>query len=1156
MIFGNNFNESKSNLNKSRRNSTSSESPQIVFRSKLRRHLCIELLEARTLLAVRTDFVQSYSSLAHEQSWDYEPDSSSSLPQGAIIGAHGSFDVRSDFGTESSQRMITDFSDHQRAAARELQLAIPGLSFSVDSLFGVPSNAMNGSGFLTAESENPSDAIAKSFLRDNRAFFGLEPSDISEILVSAQSISSLTGLSHVYLQQTFEGIDVLGGVANVSLNAVGQVLLVGNRFAPDVAGSLNSSKPQITAEQAVASAALSLNLDVVEPLTALQRVGEADQLSVFSDGGISLDPIPVKLVIVPMKRGESRLAWNIVIKMRSGPDWFEMIVDADTGKLLVRYNWTAYDSYRVFPLPLESPQDGVGLPGSHSVVVNPANLTASPFGWHDTNAVAGAEFTDTRGNNVFAQEDRDGNNTVGARPASATNDFDYAFVPTQTPLVNVDPATVNLFYWNNIVHDVMAFNGFDTAAGNFQFNNYGGGGLGGDPVQADAQDAATGTGLNNANFSTPPDGFSPRMQMYEFNSTTPRRDSDNDAGIMTHEYGHGISNRLVGGPANVTALQGIQSGGMGEGWSDWYSLVFTAKPTDTSTDSYPVGTYVLGQPPTGSGIRRFPYSTNQAVNPLTYDDIDAGQSDVPCPGSGCAEVHNVGEIWASALWDLYWILVNRDGFNANLYTGTGGNNLALKLVTEGLKLTPASPTMLQARDGILAADLAMTGGTNLSQIWRAFAGRGMGFSAFGGGNHNSVAVVEAFDMPAIRDGSVDFDAASYQIGDSVTVIVRDRDLVASGSINVTVISSSGDSETVILTQNAIQPGVFRGSIATNVGTPAANGSLQVVLSGQISVTYLDANDGAGGVNVVNNDTAEIGKRANAFAQLAPRGGLQFLSRNNAGAINVAGGQNGFLFFAEGGQSISAIVTPSNPAAIMTIQLVGKSGILSAPAAGQTAVLPPTAIGTSGELAITISSNIATAYQFEIGRNLSREAMDTADGSELAIDSSRIDVGIRRFAVLGNAQPILPGLGFTQSNNSSQFVDISTTGVPLGLADDAQATISTTVGNTFFPAGVVRIGNNGGIIAGTGASLSATNQALPNSGFSNALLPFWDDIGGGPGNVYWEKRLIGGVNTLIVQWHNRPHFDGGGAVTFQLQLFESGPVLVRYVYPDVTIGNPL
>ena len=123
-----------------------------------------------------------------------------------------------------------------------------------------------------------------------------------------------------------------------------------------------------------------------------------------------------------------------------------------------------------------------------------------------------------------------------------------------------------------------------------------------------------------------------------------------------------------------------------------------------------MGNYVIGQPSTGPGIRRFQYTTDQNINPLTYNDIDQNQQDIGgCRGS-CSQVHNAGEIWASTLWDMYWELVDRDGFNTSLYQGTqGGNNLALSLVTEGMKFTPASPTMLDARDGILSADQALFG---------------------------------------------------------------------------------------------------------------------------------------------------------------------------------------------------------------------------------------------------------------------------------------------------------------------------------------------------------------------------------------------------------------------------------------------------------------
>src|SRR5262249_45037470 len=159
---------------------------------------------------------------------------------------------------------------------------------------------------------------------------------------------------------------------------------------------------------------------------------------------------------------------------------------------------------------------------------------------------------------------------------------------------------VNLFYVNNLLHDVHYHYGFTEAAGNFQFNNYGRGGLGNDAVQADAQD---GGGTNNAHFATPPDGQAPRTQTYPFTPPHPQRDGDLDDSVIIHEFGHGVTTRLTGGPANSNSLTAVQSGGMGEGWSDFYALMFLQRATDLQNDGYGLGTYVLGQPPTGVGIR-------------------------------------------------------------------------------------------------------------------------------------------------------------------------------------------------------------------------------------------------------------------------------------------------------------------------------------------------------------------------------------------------------------------------------------------------------------------------------------------------------------------------------------------------------------------------
>src|SRR4029453_9868563 len=78
---------------------------------------------------------------------------------------------------------------------------------------------------------------------------------------------------------------------------------------------------------------------------------------------------------------------------------------------------------------------------------------------------------------------------------------------------NNEVAVQNLFYLNNVIHDILYRHGFDEAAGNFQIDNFGNGGEGADPVRGEAQD---GGGTNNANFATPPDGSRPRMQMYLF----------------------------------------------------------------------------------------------------------------------------------------------------------------------------------------------------------------------------------------------------------------------------------------------------------------------------------------------------------------------------------------------------------------------------------------------------------------------------------------------------------------------------------------------------------------------------------------------------------------------------------------------------------------
>jgi len=302
--------------------------------------------------------------------------------------------------------------------------------------------------------------------------------------------------------------------------------------------------------------------------------------------------------------------------------------------------------------------------------------------------------------------------------------FDYAINFNLEPDLYVDASITNLFYWNNIIHDIFYQYGFDEVSGNFQENNFGRGGQAGDAVQANAQD---GSGYNNANFATPPDGSRPRMRMYVWNRSVPNRDGDLDSGIIIHEYGHGISNRLTGGPSNVNCLGGGEAGGMGEGWGDWWATALRQRPDSTRSDSWGMADY-----DNLVGIRKFPYTTDMAANPQTYNYITR---------AGYEGVHAKGGVWASILWETYWNYVGELGFSPDWYLGGGGNNHIFQDVVDGLKLQPCNPNFVQARDAILQADQINYGGRNHCRLWRGFAKRGLGEGAAGGGR-------ESFAVPS------------------------------------------------------------------------------------------------------------------------------------------------------------------------------------------------------------------------------------------------------------------------------------------------------------------------------------------------------------------------------------------------------------------------
>jgi uncharacterized repeat protein (TIGR01451 family) len=241
------------------------------------------------------------------------------------------------------------------------------------------------------------------------------------------------------------------------------------------------------------------------------------------------------------------------------------------------------------------------------------------------------------------------------------------------------------------------------------------------------------------------------------------RDGDFDNGIVAHELGHGFSNRLVGGPNNTGCLRNNEQ--MGEGWSDFFALASSPQTntlTPDGTEPRGIGNFVLRNDILGRGIRQQPYSTDMSVNNHTYDDVIV---------SGTA-VHFLGEVWATMLWDLYWAMTEEHGFDPDLINGTGGNNDAVRLVTEGMKYTACGPGFVDGRDGILVADLELNDGANQCLIWEVFARRGVGFSARQGSGNDRTDNFEAFDVDPACSGTILFSKSTnvdvIDAGDVVT----------------------------------------------------------------------------------------------------------------------------------------------------------------------------------------------------------------------------------------------------------------------------------------------------------------------------------------------------------------------------------------------------
>lgn len=639
-----------------------------------------------------------------------------------------------------------------RAARSSLENSLgPLADVRTERAGGAVSYVGRATGLLTGPSPADPRTIALDYVRDHGEVFGLTKGDFDNLVLVARDVSP-EGITHLRFNQVLDAIQSFDSGLEAHVTRDGRLINVSG--APLPGATLATTTPALSALAGLGAARQATRGSGLPPRQAAVRPG-ASRITTFTTG----------------ERAQLRwsasadgpvLAWQAITDGGDG-HMYDVLVDAGDGALLRRQDLTNQlaGEARHFP------RDPDATPVAQQITMPPAWYDDSAggtrlWGQYARTYVDPTDFDPVGGgesNGALTQVPASGGAPAapewlytqshafpGATPCPVSGcTWDSATAGSWT--TNQMQAATNLHVLNSRFHDHLAQApiGFDEASGNFQRTDTSGQGLGNDYVRSEVDDGVTkvtpGPTLNNANMATPPDGQAARMQMFLFDRFDVN--GSDTADIVYHEYGHGLSNRLVVNAAGSSTLGSIQARMMGEAWSDFYAtdlLVAEGSMTDTpGVANLTTGEYAVGP----GGVRRKPIDC--PVNPAGVPSCDRNGTATTVLGgytygdiavTNNATPHNGGEIWAETLWDLRTAV---------------GRVPALALITGAMRISADNPSMLDMRDAILQQAIAMrsapgAGDDLYDEVWPVFQARGMGASATTP-SASAMTATEAFDAP-------------------------------------------------------------------------------------------------------------------------------------------------------------------------------------------------------------------------------------------------------------------------------------------------------------------------------------------------------------------------------------------------------------------------
>ncbi|KAG4101988.1 hypothetical protein H8356DRAFT_1653112 [Neocallimastix lanati (nom. inval.)] len=563
--------------------------------------------------------------------------------------------------------------------------------------------------------------IAKQFMEQNYP-------NIDYVYQSILDFDDESDIASVHLAQAINGEEIANTAININIDKLSGGIIssgvsVWENIKPNINSAVDSQTMDVTEAIVIASENLELTNEPIDVnnLTVDKLFGNYYKVKgvPFSHDGT----LKARKLYTGVSQSKAERVWELTVEIDI--DYVLIVVSIDSRAVIQLQNLTHHIAYKV--VPFNRPNIG----NTSRVTYNDPFLeNFSPLGWHQD---ISNTYHDTRGNNVRLAENRDGNDSIEENTyisSDSNGNYEFKYDGNTNKIEgNQKAAAANVFYLTNMLHDMFFKLGFTEGYGNFQTNNFSGRGKDNDPVLVFISDRG---GKNNAQMSVSVDGISPKLRLYPFNVIDgPERDPSFDNEIITHEFTHGVSNRLTGGPNTIQCLTEEEANCLNEGWSDFFANAFQFRNDRDRNTPFYLFRYVLDE----KHGRKYPITSDTSLNPLTYADLSYNKNN-----QKKIDLYTGCEVWSVMLHEVFWNVVevyrnDPDFFlkeKQNL-TYAPSNFIVMKMIIDGMKLQPCQPTFITARDSILSA-LDNFNGTNTKLIccfWLGFAKRGLGINATG-----------------------------------------------------------------------------------------------------------------------------------------------------------------------------------------------------------------------------------------------------------------------------------------------------------------------------------------------------------------------------------------------------------------------------------------